>query len=104
MMRIFSVVVVSALVGILVGGAVAYVEVATDRDAIGMPGDKTKNVLALPTDANVPRVQVDEPEFNFGTMQQGTEKVAQLRIQERRRCAAHAACGEARPANVPSGK
>src|SRR3990170_2534374 len=74
MMRIFSVVIVSALVGTLVGGAVAYVRVSTDPNAIGLPGEKPKNALALPTDASSPRVQVDVPDFNFGTMQQGRRR------------------------------
>ena len=74
MMRILPVIIVSALVGALVGGAVAYVEVATDPIATGLPGDKPSAVLALPTDASVPRAQVDQAEFNFGTMQEGRRR------------------------------
>jgi hypothetical protein len=73
-MRILSVVIVSALVGTLVGGAVAYVQVSSDPNATGLPGEKPSKVLALPTDASVPRVQVDQADFNFGTMQQGRRK------------------------------
>jgi hypothetical protein len=74
-MRIFSIVLISALAGILVGGAVAYVEVSSDADATGLPGDKpAKSVTALPTDGNVARLVVEEPNFNFGQMQLGRKK------------------------------
>jgi hypothetical protein len=73
-MRILSVIIVSALVGTLVGGALAYFEVASDPVAGGLPGEKPRGALTLPTDASVPRLQVDESQFNFGTMQQGRRK------------------------------
>ena len=73
-MRILSVIIVSALAGTIVGATMAYVQIASDPIAMGMPGEKPVKTLALPTDAAVPRVQVDEPNFNFGTMQQGRRK------------------------------
>jgi hypothetical protein len=73
-MRILPVILVAALVGILVGAAVAYVQVATDPLAIHVPGEKATDTFALPTDASVPRVAAVEPDFNFGTMQQGRRK------------------------------
>ncbi len=73
-MRILSVMIVAALAGTLVGGAVAYVQVSSDPIATGLPGEMPTKALALPTDDSVPRAQVDEPDFNFGTMQQGRRK------------------------------
>src|SRR5262245_23470653 len=73
-MRILSVVIVAAFVGILVGGALAYVQVSMDPDATGMPGDKPATALTLPGDANAPQARVDAATYNFGTMQQGRQK------------------------------
>src|SRR5262245_29821751 len=72
-MRVLSVMIVAALVGCLVGAAVAYVQVSADQNATNIPGEKT-NALALPTDSSSPRVVVDNADFNFGTMQQGRRK------------------------------
>jgi Protein of unknown function (DUF1573) len=73
-MRVLSVMIVAALVGTLVGGAVAYVQVSADRNASNLPGEKVRDVFALPTDASAPRAVVDQADFNFGTMQQGRRK------------------------------
>jgi hypothetical protein len=77
-MRIFPIIAVSALVGMLVGGAVAYVEVrSTDVEITSPPGtshDPTETQTASRAEGKVPRVQVDEPRFNFGSMQRGTSK------------------------------
>src|SRR5262245_58357078 len=73
-MRILSVMIVAALVGILVGAAVAYVHVSMDPVATTLPGVKPTNVPTLPTDANTPRAEVDSANYDFGTMQQGRQK------------------------------
>jgi hypothetical protein len=74
-MRVLSVVVVSALIGILAGGAIAYVEVTTDRDAIGLPSSQPVKTAELPIDDSIlPRLQLDEPAYNFGNMQRGRKK------------------------------
>lgn len=73
-MRILAVVLVSALAGTLVGGAVAYVQVSSDLLAVGVPGDKVTAMPKLPSDASYPRVKVDQTTYDFGTMQQGTKK------------------------------
>lgn len=73
-MRIFTIVLAAALVGSVIGGAVAYVEVRSDPDAIaGLAGDATAQPPA-PVDGSAPRVEVDEPHFNFGRMERGHEK------------------------------
>jgi hypothetical protein len=73
-MRVLSVIIVAALIGTLVGGAVAYVQVSVDRNTTNLPGEKATDIFALPTDVSAPRVVVDESDFNFGTMQEGRRK------------------------------
>lgn len=73
-MRIVTVAVVAALVGILVGAAVAFVQVAVDPVLVSLPGEKPTDATSLPTDASVPRVVVDQADFDFGTMQEGRRK------------------------------
>ena len=71
-MRVLQVIIASAVIGAIVGAAVAYVEV---RPSAGMPAPRTaKSDLPTPG-ANEPRVEVvDGPVFNFGSMQRGTSK------------------------------
>jgi hypothetical protein len=72
-MRIISTIVVAALLGVLAGAAVAYVEVRSDPDAI----DKlSEGLTAGPKDGDKdsPRMAVDEPHYDFGSMQRGTMK------------------------------
>ena len=72
-MRIISIILVAALVGALVGGAVAYVEVRNDSDPVNaLPGDKI--VSPENTDKKLPMAKVDEPHYDFGSMQRGTSK------------------------------
>lgn len=72
-MRIISTVVVAALVGVLVGAALAYVDVWSDPDAISrLAGDAQPG--SLPGDKNGPRIEVPEARYDFGTMQRGTSK------------------------------
>lgn len=79
-MRIISTILFAAVVGVLVGAAVAYVEVRSDLDPITqLPGDKE----ASPRAANekFPRVQVDEARYEFGTMQRGTSKTHEFVVR-----------------------
>lgn len=72
-MRILSIILVAALIGGLVGGALAYVEVRSDLDPINeLPGETV--VSAAAANEKLPRAQVEEPHYNFGTMQRGTLK------------------------------
>src|SRR5205085_8728391 len=71
-MRIISSILVAALIGVLVGGALAYVEVRSDPDALG------KLANAMPTPPlpggiqTAPRVEAPETHYNFGKMARGT--------------------------------
>jgi len=72
-MRIISTIVVAALIGVLAGGAVAYVEIRNDPDAL----DKLSGAPAMsatPGDKESPHIVVDQPHYDFGTMQRGTSK------------------------------
>lgn len=72
-MRILSIILIAALLGGAVGGALAYVEVRSDRDTIvASTGDE--GVSEPVPEGKLPRVQVDEPSFNFGQMERGREK------------------------------
>jgi hypothetical protein len=79
-MRILSLILVAAVVGGLVGGAVAYVELRTDADPLNaLPGDTT--VAADAKDKPVPRAEAVEPTYDFGTMQRGTKKSHEFTIR-----------------------
>jgi hypothetical protein len=72
-MRVISTIVLAALFGVLVGGAVAYVEVRSDPDAL----DKLTNDVAVDAKTGekmTPRIAVDQPHYDFGSMQRGTTK------------------------------
>jgi hypothetical protein len=73
-MRILPIVVFAALVGVAIGGAVAYVEVRSDVAELEPPPPVEKPKEIVPIDASAPRAEVDEPHFNFGTMERGREK------------------------------
>jgi hypothetical protein len=73
-MRILLTILLAALVGVFVGGAVAYFEVRIDPDATTPPPSARGLQHLAEPGAPGPRVQVDEPHFNFGTMQRGTTK------------------------------
>jgi Protein of unknown function (DUF1573) len=68
-MRIVSVIVSSAIVGTAVGAALAYVEVrpGAQRPRVVRPAETPP-----PPGESEPRVSVDGPQFDFGTMQRGT--------------------------------
>jgi hypothetical protein len=75
-MRIPLVILVSALLGLLVGAAVAYVEIgSTDVIAVvqSQSGSPQSPTIASSNSAEKhPRVQVDEPHFQFGSMLRGS--------------------------------
>jgi hypothetical protein len=79
-MRILSLILVAAIVGSLVGGAVAYVELRADNDPLNeLPGDTIAS--AKNKDQPVPRAEAVEPTFEFGTMQRGTKKSHEFTIK-----------------------
>ncbi|HEX3600713.1 MAG TPA: DUF1573 domain-containing protein [Lacipirellulaceae bacterium] len=79
-MRVLSIIFFALLTGGLVGGAVAYVQVHNDLDAVtDFPGE-TKLTEKASTEA-LPRAQVDEQHYNFGTMQRGTSKEHEFTIR-----------------------
>jgi hypothetical protein len=79
-MRILSIILVAALIGCLVGGAVAYVEVRSDLEAVTeLPGET--QVSSTASKDAMPRAQVEEPHYEFGTMQRGTTKSHDFEIR-----------------------
>jgi Protein of unknown function (DUF1573) len=68
-MRIVSVIVLSAIIGTAVGAALAYVEVRPG--AVAPPVARPIETPSPPGESE-PRVSVDGPQFDFGTMQRGT--------------------------------
>src|SRR6476620_4482600 len=72
-MRVLSTIVVAALIGVLAGGAVAYVEVRNDPDALDKLADERAANEKL-GDKEVPRIVVDQAHYDFGSMQRGTSK------------------------------
>jgi hypothetical protein len=79
-MRIISIILFAAVVGGLVGGAVAYVQVRNDLDPVNdFPGEI--KVSAKSANEKLPKVQVDEPHYDFGTMQRGTSKSHEFAIR-----------------------
>jgi uncharacterized protein DUF1573 len=71
-MRILGIILVAAIIGGAVGGAVGYVEVRSDRDSLLVPGE-AKLSPGVANEA-LPRLQVDEPVYKFDSMQRGTKK------------------------------
>ena len=72
-MRVISAIVLAALFGVLAGGAVAYWEVRSDPDALDKLAAEV-TVDAKTGEKVVPRITVDQPHYDFGTMQRGTTK------------------------------
>jgi hypothetical protein len=80
-MRILSIIATWAAIGVLVGAALAYVEVRLDEDAIArLPGDANDPAVQKANEV-APRVEVDEPNFQFGSMQRGTTKSHEFTIR-----------------------
>ncbi len=73
-MRIIRTIVIAALVGIMAGAAVAYVEVRSDRDAIDKVSDELDSGASAAGAKDTPRIEVSQPHYDFGTMQRGTSK------------------------------
>jgi hypothetical protein len=72
-MRILPILVFAALVGVAIGGAVAYVEVRSDATDVPPPPAATSKEIAK-IDADAPRAEVDQPHYHFGSMERGREK------------------------------
>src|SRR5688572_1042832 len=73
-MRVLTIILVAALIGGIVGGAVAYVEVRSDPDLLVVLDDENAPPVVIAEGQKVPRVQVEQPHFNFGQMERGREK------------------------------
>jgi hypothetical protein len=73
-MRVLSTIFVGAIVGILAGAALAYIEVRSDPDAADKFAGLVGTAPGSEKDEKTPRVQVNETKYNFGTMQRGTSK------------------------------
>jgi hypothetical protein len=64
---------VSAVIGIAVGAALAYVEVQPTVNGPQPHIAAATNKSEPASDSSGPRVEVDNPTYNFGTMQRGTQ-------------------------------
>jgi hypothetical protein len=73
-MRILTIVLIAAVVGISVGVAGAYIQVRVDPDAGTLPPGIAASDKIKSSDGDGPRAQVDEPHFKFGSMQRGTTR------------------------------
>src|SRR3954469_13838111 len=72
-MRVLSTILVAALVGVLGGAAIAYVEIRSDPDAIDALSDElAEKAKSGGTESS--HIVVDGPNYNFGSMQRGTTK------------------------------
>ncbi|HVT30925.1 MAG TPA: DUF1573 domain-containing protein [Lacipirellulaceae bacterium] len=80
-MRIISAVVVAAVVGVLAGAAIAYVEVRSDHDALDKLSDAGSPDTTATAEKNSPRILVQQPHYDFGTMQRGTSKSHEFLVQ-----------------------
>jgi hypothetical protein len=78
-MRILTVMVVALVVGTVVGGAIAYVDVLTDGQATRPLADKVQS-LPSPT-GDAPRIQIDEPHYHFGTMERGRTRSHRFEVK-----------------------
>jgi hypothetical protein len=73
-MRILPVVVSSALVGVAIGAAVAYVEVRPDAESVAKNLSDDTAKPTPPTQQDAARVEVDNPHYQFGRMERGREQ------------------------------
>lgn len=73
-MRILVAIVIASILGVVGGAAVAYVEVKSDPDALDKYSGLIDPGAVTDADKKAPHIQVDEPHFNFGSMQRGTTK------------------------------
>jgi hypothetical protein len=79
-MRIFTVIIVSAIVGMLAGGTIAYVGVATDGDVGEIVANDPQAHAPTPV-GKAPRVQVDETLHHFGTIERGRKKSHRFEVK-----------------------
>ncbi len=71
-MRILSIILISAFVGTALGAAVGYVE---ERNNVGTGAIIDGATAATPlVSEDAPRVQVEQPNYNFGILQRGYKK------------------------------
>jgi hypothetical protein len=73
-MRVLTIILGAALFGGIVGGAVAYVEVRSDPDLLVILDDENAPPVLIEEGQKLPRVEVEQPHFNFGQMERGREK------------------------------
>ncbi len=76
-MRIVFVALISAVVGTAVGASLGYVQVWREGNIPPPALDE----LPAPGDALVARADVDQPEYDFGTMQRGTRKTHEFVVR-----------------------
>jgi hypothetical protein len=79
-MRIVTVVIVSVLAGSLVGAAIAYVGVINDGE-VGDVISQDALSTSQPPAGDAPRVKVDEPHHQFGTMERGRTKSHRFEVK-----------------------
>jgi hypothetical protein len=79
-MRIFAVILVSAVVGITLGSSLALIQFRTDRDLPIIPLEEL-SAQPVPSSEPAPRIRVIDPELKFGTMQRGTTKTHDFVVQ-----------------------
>lgn len=72
-MRIFAIILISAVVGTALGGGLALVEFRMGGDVV-MPRPGEPAIAPSVPDEPMPRIEIVEPEFQFGAMQRGTKK------------------------------
>ena len=80
-MRIVTILLISTIVGVLAGGTMAYVGVVVEPEPIPFQLEAKQSRPRLPADAKVPRIEVDDADFEFGSMQAGTKKSHQFVIK-----------------------
>jgi hypothetical protein len=79
-MRILTVIIVSAITGTLVGAAMAYIGVINDGEVGEIVAQSLQASTAAPA-GDAPRIQVDEPHFNFGTMERGRTRSHRFEVK-----------------------
>jgi hypothetical protein len=79
-MRILTIIIVSAVVGMLAGGTIAYVGVATEGDVEKIVRDDPQ-VRPQADIGQAPSVQVDEPLHHFGTIERGRTKSHRFEVK-----------------------
>jgi hypothetical protein len=73
-MRILTIVFVAAVIGISAGAAAAYIQARLDVNAESLPPGLSDGESVAETVVKGPRAVVEEPHFQFGTMQRGTTR------------------------------